>query len=239
MNWWGIFFDEEYAHHFLPPDVEEQAGQLAQLLQLTAGQTVFDQCCGQGRYSRALAQEGVAPLGVDACAGYVIAAAEACPQGQFFCADASIFCTPRLCDAGFNVYSSFGYSADDDFNLAFLQRAAESLRPGALFVLETINFANVLVNFQKTLVTQLAGGLTLERRCRLDWKDGMLHQIWTLTRPDGTSRRHPTCTRMLLPRELGSLLARAGFEPLQMLGNLAGEAFAQDRPRVVWLARRS
>jgi len=239
MNWWEGLFDDEYADHFLPPDVAEQVGQLAHLLQLTAGQTVFDQCCGQGRYSRALAQKGMVPVGVDAYAGYVKAAAEACPQGQFFCADASVFRTPQLCDAGFNVYSSFGYSADDDFNLAFLQRAAESLRPGALFVLETINFANVLVNFQETLVTELEGGLTLERRCRLDWQDGMLHQIWSLTRPDGTSRRHPTCTRMLLPRELGNLLARAGFEPLQMLGNLAGAPFAQDHARLVWLARRS
>ena len=239
MNWWQLFFDEEYAHHFLPLQVEEQAGQLAQLLQLAPGHSVFDQCCGQGRFSRALAQRGMVPVGVDAYAGYVESARNACPQGQFFCEDASVFRAPRPCDGGFNVYSSFGYSADDDFNLAFLQRAADSLRPGALFVLETINFANVLVNFQKTLITEFEGGLTLERRCSLDWKDGMLHQTWTLTRPDGSSRRHPTCTRILLPRELGQMLSQAGFEPLQMLGNLAGDAFAQDNARVVWLARRS
>lgn len=238
MNWWESFFDEEYARHFLPPQVDEPARQIVDLLGLKSGQRVFDQCCGQGRFSRALAQQGFYPVGVDACAEYVEAARAACPRGEFFRADASRFQTTEPCHGGMNVYSSFGYSADDDFNRALLQRAHASLRPGSLFVLETINFANVLVNFQPTIVTELESGLTLERQSRLDWYHGMLHQQWTLTRPDGSHRRHSTCTRMLLPRELGDMLREAGFEPERMLGSLAGQEFAQDNARVVWLARR-
>ncbi|MBX3171377.1 MAG: methyltransferase domain-containing protein [Candidatus Eremiobacteraeota bacterium] len=237
MNWWEGFFDEEYARHFLPAQVEEQAGQIARLLELKPGQRVFDQCCGQGRFSRALAQLGILPVGVDACADYVEAARAACPEGRFFCADASGFHTED-CHGGMNVYSSFGYSADDRFNLDMLKCARHSLRPGGRFLLETINFANVLVNFQPTIVTHLDAGLILERHSRLDWQQGMLRQEWILRRPDQSCRHHSTCTRILLPRELGEMLRAAGLEPERMLGNLAGEEFAQDNPRVVWLARR-
>lgn len=238
MNWWQGFFDEEYARYFLPLEVEEQSLQIARLLELHPGQRVFDQCCGQGRFSLGLAQQGLVPIGVDACAEYVEAARTACPEGQFFCADATAFRTELPCHGGFNVYSSFGYSADDRFNLEMLKQACASLLPQGLFLLETINFANVLVNFQPLMVTQLEEGLQLERRSRLDWSQGMLRQEWTLTRPDQTSRRHSTCTRMLLPRELGEMLQAAGLEPERLLGNLAGDEFAQDNPRLVWLARR-
>ena len=238
MNWWEGFFDEEYARYFLPPQVEEQARLVAGLLQLNPGQRGFDQCCGQGRFSQALARLGLQPVGVDACEEYVEAARAACPQGHFFCADASVFQSEVPCHGGFNVFSSFGYSADDGFNLNLLKCAHSSLCPGGWFLLETINFANVLVNFQPTMVTQVAEGLRLERHSRLDWSEGMLRQEWTLIRPDQSRRRHSTCTRILLPRELGEMLQAAGFEPVRMLGNLAGDPFAQDNARVVWLARR-
>lgn len=238
MNWWEGFFDEEYARYFLPTQVEEQAEQVARLLELSSGQRVFDQCCGQGRFSRALAGLGMLPFGVDACGEYVEAARQACPQGRFFCADATAFRTELPCHGAFNIYSSFGYTADDHLNLEMLKRACASLQPRGLFLLETINFANVLVNFQPTLVTHLDDGLRLERQSQLDWHQGMLRQQWTLTRPDQSRRSHSTCTRILLPRDLGDMLRVAGLEPERMLGNLAGADFAQDNPRVVWLARR-
>ena len=66
MNWWERFFDEDYAARFMPQDVATEAGQVRDLLQLQAGARVFDQCCGQGRFSRALADLGLVPVGVDA-----------------------------------------------------------------------------------------------------------------------------------------------------------------------------
>ncbi len=238
MNWWEGFFDEEYARHFLPPRVDDQARQIAHLLELTPGQRVFDQCCGQGRFSAALARQGLLPYGVDACEDYVLTARTTCPQGHFYCADASTFQTEVACHGAFNVFSSFGYSADDRFNLEMLKQAAASLQSQGLFLLETINFANVLVNFEPTMVTHLEGGLTLQRHSELDWSQGMLRQEWILTRPDQTNRRHSTCTRVLLPRDLGDMLRAADLQPERLLGNLAGDEFAQDNPRLVWLARR-
>lgn len=238
MNWWANFFDQEYARRFLPLEVEEEASQLLDLLQLQPGARVLDQCCGQGRFSAALARRGLLPVGVDFCADYVATAQKECPQGQFHCQDAGAFVARPVCDGGFNVYSSFGYSECDEDNARLLRAAHASLRPEARLVLDTINFANVVANFRPSLVREFEDGLLVERLSHIDWERGLLQQRWFFRQPGQPERQHFTQTRMFMPRDLAELLRATGFEPLHLFSDLSGAAFHRDQPRLVWVSER-
>ncbi|MBS2036320.1 class I SAM-dependent methyltransferase [bacterium] len=238
MNWWENFFDQDYARRFLPAEVENEASQLLGLLQLQSGSRVFDQCCGQGRFSQALARRGLTPVGVDFCSDYIQAARRECPQGEFHCQDAGTFVSEPVCDGGFNVYSSFGYSERDQDNARLLRAAHASLRPGARLVLDTINFANVVANFRPSLIRDFEDGLVVERLSQIDWERGLLQQRWFFRKQGEPERQHFTQTRMFMPRDLAELLRAAGFEPLDLLSGLDGAPFERDRPRLVWVARR-
>ncbi|MFN8607278.1 MAG: class I SAM-dependent methyltransferase [Vulcanimicrobiota bacterium] len=238
MKWWEDFFDQEYAHRFLEREVEPDVFQLLELLELGAGSRILDQCCGPGLHSRVLARRGLTPVGVDLCADYIDTARANCPAGEFVCQDAGQFVADPPCDGAFNVYSSFGYSACDRENARLLQAARSSLRPGARLVLETINAANVITNFQPLISHQFADGQVAERVSWLDWERGLLKQNWRIRRPGQADREHATQMRLFLPSELAGLLSACGFEPLRLLGGLQGGPFQRDSPRMLWVARR-
>ena len=238
MNWWEGFFDEDYASRFMPQEVAGEAGQLRDLLQLEAGARVFDQCCGQGRFSRALADLGLLPVGVDANAEYVERARQACAVGRFFCEDARDFRATPLCHGAFNVYSSFGYVPDHASSLRMLSSALHSLHPGSRLVLDTINFGRVVSEFQPLMVQNFEDGVRVERHSRLNWEEGLMEQKWVFQRPGQEPRSESTATRMFWPRDLADLLRTAGFEPLELYGDLGGSCFETSSRRLVWVARR-
>ena len=238
MNWWERFFDEDYAARFMPQEVDIEAGQLRNLLQLQAGARVFDQCCGQGRFSRALADLGLVPVGVDANAEYVERARKSCTAGRFFCQDARDFRAKPVCQGAFNVYSSFGYVPDHASSVRMLSSALHSLRPGSRMVLDTINFGRVVSEFQPLIVQSFEDGVRVERHSRLNWEEGLLEQHWIFERPGQERRTQATATRMFWPRDLADLLRTAGFEPVELYGDLSGSPFETSSRRLVWVARR-
>jgi SAM-dependent methyltransferase len=238
MNWWENFFDRDYARHFLSGEVAEEADHLLALLNLQPGSRVLDQCCGQGRFSAALARRGLQPVGVDAMPAYIEDARQKCPTGEFFCGDAGRFVANPVCDGAFNVYSSFGYCQRDEDNARLLIAARASLRQGARLVLDTINFANVVANFKPSMRQQFEDGLVVERISRINWECGLLEQRWQFRRADEPVREHSTQTRMFMPADLAEMLRQNGFQPERLLGSLAGQPFERDHPRLVWVARR-
>ena len=238
MNWWQTFFDDQYAHRHLSESKPEEVAFLMDRLEMPAGSRVLDQCCGYGRISRALAERGLHPVGVDCVPSYIETASRLCPSGSFVCADACEYVAQPTCQGGFNAYSSFAYSADDGHSLAMLERACESLQPGARFVLDTINFALVLSRFQPQMEQSFEDGTRLQRRSEFNWTEGMLEQHWTYHFPDGRVTEKEGRTRILLPREVGQLLTQAGFELLQLFGDTQGGPYARESLRLIWLARR-
>jgi len=238
MNWWEQFFDEDYAARYMPKDVSDDAAHLRDLLQVGVGARVFDQCCGQGRFSRALAELGLLPLGVDANAEYVERARQACPAGRFFCQDARDFRATPACEGAINVYSSFGYVADQASSLRMLSSAFHSLRPGSRMVLDTINFARVISEFQPLMVQNFEDGARVERHSRLNWEQGVMEQEWITDRPGLERRTQASATRMFWPRDLADLLRTAGFETVDLYGDLNGSSFETSSRRLIWVARR-
>src|SRR5690606_11140778 len=138
VTWCQQFFNDVFAAAHL---VRQDAGAMAQtvrflkqVLHLQSGMRVFDQCCGVGDVSLALAAAGVQITGVDLMESYIETARNRAKGdgliADFYAGDAGAFVPSQPCDAAFNWWTSFGYSASDDENGKMLARAFDALKPG-------------------------------------------------------------------------------------------------------------
>lgn len=247
VDWWTGFFDDDFAALALrDAQASDQAAEyLAGALNVRAGATVFDQCCGTGRLGNRLAERGARVFGVDASAEYIAAAEAGARQAGLDCryavGDAFTYLPPEPCDAAFNWYTSFGYLEDSVANASMLARAIEALKPGGRFVLETINVAHLLSRFEPRLSSRApvpGGDLEVERLCELDLARGVMRQRWTYRRLDGSQRERRSTLRLYLPHELVALLGAAGFTDITLSGGLDGVPCTLATPRCVLAARR-
>jgi SAM-dependent methyltransferase len=250
-GWTRAFYEVPVATAILPAtaaEIDERVACIERVLALRDGerQLLFDQCCGNGSLTLALARKGHAVVGVDISAAFIERArAEAAAHAldaAFACADATQWTAPAPCDAGFNWGTGFGCFADDASNRAMLERARDSLRPGARFAVDYYNVAGVLAGFRERFAyeRELDGrSVRIERRSELDLARGLLHQDWSFHDRDRVTAMPRTTTRLYLPAELASMLAAAGFTVEGFLGGYDGRALALDAPRCIAIARRS
>lgn len=239
--WWEAFYDEDYRVHFLEEVPAAALDFLVEVLELEPPSRLFDQCCGSGRMSLALARRGFSAVGVDQASGYIEQATrQGQPLAEFYVGDARHFVSPQLCDGGFNFHSSFGYFPRDSDNFAMLECAARSLRSGARFVLDFTNTLGILENFQERLISPLEDGGHLQRLSQLDWERGMLEQRWDFFQASGEGlRSHSSRIRLYMASQLGELLRAAGFSPLRLMGNYDGSPYQPTSPRLIWLSQRN
>lgn len=248
-EWWKSFHVPEMADvHLVRSDPEELAATLEFLtehLNLSAGGRVYDQCCGIGSLTIALARRGLDAVGVDLCDFFIERAArdaeEAKADCQFHCADAFEFACAPPCDAVINWFSSFGYADRDEQNLVMLRRAWDSLRPGGRIALDLPNLPGLLRGFQRSLVQRgkSAGrDVVVLRESTLNLTRGMLEQTWTWFVEGESPVERRSELRMYLPHQIGDMLAAVGFGDTRFFGSAGGEPLSLDSPRLLITARR-
>jgi SAM-dependent methyltransferase len=249
-GWWQPFFDDDYASWGLsdtPTEIIRQTVEfLVTTLELEPGAVVFDQCCGIGRLSLPLGERGVSVIGIEQSETYVKTAQREAEQRalpcRFFHGDAFEFVAPEPCDAAFNWFTSFGYSADDATNVRMLDRAFESLKPGGRFALDFMNLPQVFGQFKARHFerSKAAGseGLLILYETEPDFLSGMMNSDWTLIRPDGRRETRRVSTRLLLPSDLVRMFHEAGFEDVRLYGWIDGEPLTRLSRRCIVVGRK-
>jgi SAM-dependent methyltransferase len=248
--WWHTFFDRTYGEFGLagadPELVANTVEFLLRVLDLGEGTTLFDQCCGIGRLSLPLARRGVRVIGVDQTAAYVeqarrTARDEGLPA-EFHCGDAFEFLPAQPCDAAVNWFTSFGYDERDEVNVRMLERAFAAIRPGGRFAVDYLNIPRVFRRFQHRMWhgTDPAGleGVIVVEKPTPDFRRGMMDSTWTFIHPDGRREQRRISVRMYMPHEIAGLLKRCGFEAVELLGSVEGEALDLDSPRCIAVAQK-
>jgi trans-aconitate methyltransferase len=117
-----------------------QLGQdLLGLLKLQVGERVLDLGCGTGQLAKALAEQGMAVIGMDADPAMIATAQQNYPDLSFQVADARTFALPKPVDAVFsNAVLHWIPEADQ-----VAARVWASLKPGGRFVAEFGGRGNV------------------------------------------------------------------------------------------------
>lgn len=249
--WWHEFHDDLLASILLertdPAELEKTLDFIIEVLELAPGARIFDQCCGIGSLARPLAARGFGVVAVDQAEGYIERArveAEREPglDLSYRAADARAYRPQDSVDGVINWWTSFGYAEEDDDNAQMLARAYESLRPGGIFLLDTMNAPGVLRHFQPSMISRrkIEGGeLVLLRESSIDLPAGALEKRWTYFLPDGRQVVHRTRVRLYQPHELGHLLRAVGFVDVQFFGDIAAEPLTLDTLRCICRARRA
>lgn len=147
---WKSFFDaisaEDYLREGFTQNTLAEVDFLVDVCALTPGMRVLDMGCGPGRHSLELARRGFAVTGVDFTERFIAFAREqAAKEGlndraQFVLADARDFVRPVAFDAAVCLCEgAFALLQTDEDNVRVLRHIAASLRPGAPFLLTTLN----------------------------------------------------------------------------------------------------
>jgi SAM-dependent methyltransferase len=218
----------------------EEVGFLWKHLHLGAGSRVLDVPCGPGRLSLALAASGCAVTGVDI--------SEDCLKGARASADAAgLSITWRLADmrdlpwsgqfdAAFCFGNSFGY-LDDDGNEAFLASVARTLGPEALFAIDYGQTAESIFPRLEPRLEAEIGGFQFAEDTRYDIRSGRIENRFTISR-DGKTESKLASQRVYTVNEVIRLLARAGFEVVDLFGSPAEAAFELSAQRLLIVARK-
>jgi SAM-dependent methyltransferase len=221
---------------YAPREVEA----MVSLLGLSSGARVLDLCCGVGRHSLEFARRGLEVTGVDRTAAYLNEArARATKEGleiEFVQDDMRSFRRPEAFDAIINYFTSFGYFESEDEELQVLNNAHASLRSGGVLLLDMMGKEILARVFTERDWREEDGMLILEERTLApDWS--FLDNRWILLK-DGERREVTVTTRQYSAAELSRLLKDAGFDRVDIYGDLGGAPYDMAAKRLIAVAHK-
>jgi SAM-dependent methyltransferase len=242
------FENEAFWRAFYPKMFDEKrfadaAEQVRQVLRLAGRRrgAVLDLCCGPGRHSVALAKRGWQVTGVDRTRFLLNKARQLARTSrtkvEFIEADMRDFVRPAAFDLVINLFTSFGYFDNKDDDRRVLRNIFTSLKPGGVLVMDVMGKERIAKVLQPTSSTRYPdGSLMIEvREIFDDWT--RIRNEWLLIKGSRVQRFkfHHT---LYSGQELKDRLRAAGFADVKLFGNLAGQPFGPDAPRLVAVARK-
>lgn len=242
--WWETYFDQAFLRIYeplLPPaETRREVAGIQRLLGLPRGARLLDLGCGWGRHALPLAAAGYRVTGVDLSVTLLDRARrEAESAGvevEWVRADVRFLSVGRDFDAAVSLFSSLGYWGSDAEDLRALRSARAALRPGGLFLLETMHRDHVVAHYAERDWWETEDGTTVWTEREWDAVAGVSreHLRWSRGSENG-SKRHRI--RVRAASEWRRLLRRAHLEPLAWYGGWEGEAFQSASEVLVVLCR--
>lgn len=215
---------------------------LISLLGIVPPATVLDLCCGVGRHSLEFARHGYRVTGVDRTAAYLQTARQrASAEGldvEWIEADMREFARGETFDVAINLFTSFGYFEDPAEDRLVVSNLCRSLRPGGALVMELMGKEVLARVFLPRDWTELPDGTLFlqERTVSRDWT--WIENRWILVK-DGQQRAFEVSHRLYDGAGLRALLLGAGFESVNLYGDLGSAPYDIDARRLVAVARKA
>lgn len=209
------------------------------------GAAVLDVPCGNGRLALELARRGHRLTGVELAPEY-LAEARAAAEAEHLAVDwhrgdmrhlTRLLGAPRgRFDAAFCFGNSLGY-LDRPGTAAFLRALGGALRPGGRVALDTLMTAESLLPQLEERFWVPVGDMLLLVENDYDVGDSRLDIAYTFVRGAHRETRQ-ACHWVFTVGEIGEMLARAGFTPLELAADLERRPFALGDDRLLLLAEK-
>ena len=246
MEWFEdeTFWRELYPYLFSRERMAIAGEQARAVLALAnpEGPALLDLCCGPGRHAVEFALMGCRVTGVDRSEFLLARArargAEVDAEIEWVREDMRSFRRPQTFDLACSLFTSFGYFAAEEEDLAVLANVRESLRDGAAFVIDVIGKEKVARNHEAVRCTDFPDGAVLVMRPFVKADFCRMENVWTLITPDGRARTFRFEHNLYSGRELKDRLLASGFREVRLYGSLAGTPYDQNAERLVAVARR-
>ena len=242
-EWWERFFDEEMGEVMFSEQAwqraEEFCDPLIELLGIEPGARILDLACGVGRFALPLAKRSFRVVGLDLSSAYLkqgrAKAAERGLEIRFVQGDMRALPFKEAFDAVVNLFTSFGYFEDESDHLRVLQEVRRSLKPGGRFLLEMASRDWTVRHFQSHDWHCLENFWVLEERTFVPERD-RVETKWVKLYPDGRREEYFSSLRLFTLRELLTLCSQAGLAARGYYGNLQGDPWSWEAPRLVLVA---
>jgi SAM-dependent methyltransferase len=245
MDWWQTFFDDQYLKMYgvvLPEERTEQevAGILA-MLGLSAGASVLDLCCGQGRHALRMAQVGLSVTGLD-LSPTLLAIAEqgaeaAGVQLTLVRRDMRDIPFENEFDAIVNMFTAFGYFDSDAENERVLQAVRRALKPGGQLLIDLANVYRTNSFPASRIWYESDAGTTFQEHIWDPWtgRDNTTYYWFE----NGERKSRSFSVRAYASYEMVAMLQAAGLTPLKLYGGFDMSTYnCRESRRLIVLARK-
>lgn len=245
MNPWYIeSFGQEYLSLYPHRDLAEARADVDALIDLIApekDEPLLDLACGAGRHLLALHAAGFSRLvGLDLSADLLAAAAEQLDgrEGvELVQADMREIPYKDHFATVLSLFTSFGYFEDEAEDRRVLTAVYRALRPGGVFLIDTLNRDFVIDRLVAKEERFLSGrSLQIERRLSADRR--YVEKRTRVIEPDGEARTFRESVRMYTGDDLEGMLQSAHFTDVRRYGSLCGEAHCSTSGRLIMVARK-
>lgn len=246
-NWYAQVFNEDFLKTVpasSPRQTQREAKFIIDRLGIESGARVLDLCCGFGRHTLELAKKGFDMVGLDLSMVMLkkaLADAQANNQAiKFIHGDMRKLTFKAIFDAIYNVQTSFGYF-DDVSNFKVLQGIFNALKPGGVFLIETVN-PDFLISDLPLRIWWKGRECMLLEEIDMDALSGVLKVTRSFVFDD--QKRAPweqkIQIRLYTAHEMRALLSRAGFKIVELSGDysLPGAYFGATSPKIIFVAEK-
>jgi SAM-dependent methyltransferase len=245
VPWWVELFREDYyrfeGRHTPEDRTRAQVDFVERALALSPGERVLDLCCGWGRHSVELATRGYRVTGLDLSESELALARRAAERAgvdiEWVHADMRDV-PPGPFGGVINLWTSFGYFADEAENQRVLDGMGRALRPGGRFLLDHWNMFWAMAQPSEQRVKRYDDGALMLDSRELDLRTGRIQAEFIFVEQDGTRHRHPISVQGYTPWDLERMLRQAGLRVVEVWGGWDGQPLRHDSLRMIVLAER-
>ncbi len=238
------FWRETYPFMFPKTRFADTPEQMRNVLKLTKpkGKNILDLCCGPGRCSVWLAQQGYAVTGVDRT-NFLLNKARARARTakvkvEWIQQDMRDFVRPDSFDLVISMFTSFGYFDDKSEDVSVLANMFTSLKAGGRCLIDVKGKENLAGTLEPTTSETLPNGSVLVQNHEIfdDWT--RIRNEWIVIRK-GRSKSFKFHLTIYSGQELQDRLESVGFRDVRLYGSLGGEEYGPDANRLIVVGTKS
>jgi 2-polyprenyl-3-methyl-5-hydroxy-6-metoxy-1,4-benzoquinol methylase len=243
MDWWEKYFDDNYLklYSYTENSAAFEVDGVLRMMNITAPAKILDLCCGFGRHSLVLAQQGFEVTGIDISQSFLdYAEKKAAEQGiilQLERRDMRAIGHNEEYDAIINLFTAFGLFDSEEEDLKVLQGVAKALKPDGQFVIDTLNRDFVIHSGQFQTWNFRNGTTILEERF-FDFFKSRIEIIHHIINGASGTRKLESSFRLYTLREMLDLFDRSGLLLTDVYGDFDGSLYTGKSPRMILVARR-
>ena len=241
VNWFENWFSSPYYRvlyqHRDELEAEEFIYSLLKYLQPLAGSKMVDIACGEGRYSKVLAEHGYEVTGIDLSLPSIEKAkGEEDENLHFYVHDMRFPFYINYFDYAFNFFTSFGYFVNERDNQMAAKSFAAGLKKDGILVIDYLNKDQVLANLVAEETLQ-KGSYTFKINRRLE-NNKILKDI-RFKDAEGHERHYVESVAAFGLSDFVKIFRNAGLQLVGTFGNYKLGAFdALESPRLIMIFKK-
>lgn len=225
--WYEESFGQDYLLVYKHRDMQgaqAEVKRMADWLKLPGGSTILDLCCGMGRHSVALADQGYRVTGMDLSKVLLAEARKLDDSGRIDWLEGDMRSIPAEgpFDAVVNLFTSFGYFEVEGENAKVLSEMARVLKPGGVFIIDFLNptvVAARLVPYSE----RMDDGVRIEERRSVE--DGFVRKRIVLSEPGRPDRHYLEQVRLYGLEDFRRLMHGTGLVIDRVYGNYDASSY--------------